>query len=85
MRFYRQSCVDVISAVGVRVPGKTASPGRLRQLKVAGAVAVSLLAGLGAYTVTDRALVLVSQPSGVPTTQSPAPVHVQAPASHRLP
>jgi len=78
--------VDAISAVGVHAPGQTRSPEHLRQLKVAGAVAVSLLAGLGAYTVTIRALVLVSQPSGVPTSQSPAPDHVQAPtASHRVP
>ena len=74
--------MDVISAVGVHAPGKTRSPGHLRRLKVAGAVAVSLLAGLGAYTVTHRALVLVSQPSGVPTSQSPAPPHLQAPLRH---
>ena len=75
----------MISAVGVRAPAKTRSPGHLRRLKVAAAVAVSLLAGLSAYTVTHRALVLVSQPSGVPTSQSPAPPHVQAPAPHRGP
>ena len=78
--------MDAISAVGVHAPGQTRSPGHLRQLKVAGAVAVSLLAGLGAYTVTIRALVLVSQPSGAPTSQSPAADHVRAPpASHRVP
>ena len=77
--------MDVISAVGVHAHGKTRSPGHLRQLKVVGAVAVSLLAGLSAYTVTYRALVLVSQPSGTPTSQSPAPPHVQTPPPHRIP
>ena len=77
--------MDTISAVGVHAHGETRSPGHWRQLKIVGAVAVSLLAGLGAYTVTYRALVLASQPSGAPTSQSPAPPHVQTPPTHRVP
>jgi hypothetical protein len=77
--------VDVISAVGLHAHGKPRNPRHLQHLKVAGALAVSVLAGLSAYTVTYRALVLASQPSGVPTSQSPAPSHVQAPAAHPVP
>jgi len=77
--------VDVISAVGVHAPAKTRGPRHLRQLKVAGAVAVSLIAGLGAYALTQRALVLVTQPSVAPTSQRPAPAHLQVPPPHRVP
>ncbi len=71
--------------MGVPAPAKTSSPAHLRRLKVAGAVAVSLLAGLGAYTLTQRALVLVTQPSVAPTSQHPAPAHLQVPPPHRVP
>ena len=71
--------------MGGHAPVKTRSPGHLRRLKIAGAVAFSLLAGLGAYTVTQRALVLMSQPSVAPTSQHQAPAHLQVPPPHRLP
>jgi len=83
--FFRISPVDVISATGAHAVAhlKTRNPRHLRQLKVAGALAVSLLAGLSAYTVTHRALVLASEPSGVPTSRSPTPPHVQTPPAPR--
>jgi len=78
--------VDLIPAMGERAvhPGKTTNPKHLRHLKVVGALAVSLLVGLGAYTVTYRGLVLLSTPRAAApvTSQSPAPPHAATPAPH---
>jgi len=48
----------------------------VRQAKVLAAAVFSLLAGVGAYTVTYRTLVLVSEPSAAAPVapQSPRPV-----------
>ena len=56
---------------------------RLRQAKVVAAAAFSVLAGVGAYTVTYRTLVLVSQPSAAapvaPQSPRPGPLHTTTP------
>jgi hypothetical protein len=78
--------MGLISTVGEHAvdPRKPASSRYLRYVELAGALAVSLIVGLGAYTATYRALVLVSQPpAAVPvTSQSPAPPHVPTPVPH---
>jgi len=56
----------------------------MRRTKLLAAFAFSLLAGLGAYTMTYRALVLISQPvaavSVLPITAgSPGPSQAQTP------
>jgi len=80
--------VDLIPAMGEHAvhPGTTTNARHLRDLKVFGALAVSLLVGLSAYTMTYRALVLVSEPSAAPpvASQSPAPPHATTPVPHPL-
>ena len=78
--------MDLISAGGELAvdPGKTTTTRHLRHLKVFGAFAVSLLVGLGAYTVTYRALDLLSEPPAAApvTSQSPAPPPAPTPVPH---
>jgi hypothetical protein len=78
--------VDLISAVGELAvdPGKTTTTRHLRHLKVFSAFAVSLMVGLGAYTVTYRALDLLSEPPAAApvTSQSPAPPPAATPVPH---
>jgi hypothetical protein len=85
---FRSSLVDPISAVGELPvdPGKATRPRYLRHVKVLGAFAFSLLVGVGAYTSTYRALVLVSEPpAAAPVTpQSPTPPHAPTPVAHPL-
>jgi hypothetical protein len=78
--------VDLTSAVGELAvdPGKTTTTRQLRHLKVFSAFAVSLLVGLGAYTVTYRALdLLFEPPAAAPVTSpSPAPPPAPTPVAH---
>ncbi len=62
-------------------PGRTTTTRHLRHLKVIGAFAVSFLVGMGAYTVTYRALDLLSEPPAAApvVSHSPAPPPVPAP------
>ena len=83
---FRCFLVDLISAMGKLPvdPGKTTRRRYLKHVKVLGAFAFSLLVGLGAYTSTYRALVLVSEPPAAApvTSQSPTPPHAPTPVPH---
>jgi len=84
LHFFRHSLVDVLDAT----PQKSLTPTHLRWAKLIGAYAVSLLAGVGSYTVTYRALVLVTESAAAApvTSQSPGSTHAQtSPAPEPIP
>ncbi len=66
------------------MPGRSA---HLRRTKIAAALAVSALVGVGSYAATYRALTLVSQPSpGIGSVvRAPTPSTTPAPPTHQFP
>jgi hypothetical protein len=68
-RFFRNCLVDTIAVGKARSatshPGRSTSK-RLRRTKLVGSFAVAALVGIGSYTATYRALVLISVPPTAP-------------------